>query len=196
MSDAINIESYKGVEVKLLEWQEFAERGRGAYADTIFGRYVVWDFDGKDGYYKMLWASNRWVEGGIDDAKAAAQADYEARIRSALTSPASGVAHATACISMDCDLCKGSGLTNQGHNCSRCGGSGVRRRARRAHIMSDAIDPYAVTEVMAELVGDQVVLVLTVNDEGLSAILDIHYATLLRDKLDVAIRAMLAKVKP
>lgn len=27
----------------------------------------------------------------------------------------------------DCTLCRGSGLTNQGHNCATCGGSGVAR---------------------------------------------------------------------
>lgn len=40
--------------------------------------------------------NNVGIADTLDAAKAAAQADYEARIRSALTSPASGVAHATA----------------------------------------------------------------------------------------------------
>jgi hypothetical protein len=81
-----------GGAVKPLEWSRF-ERGQTQYADTIFGRYEAWDFDGSSSHYKRPGGhSGIPIGGDIDAAKAAAFAHYEAGIRSALTSPASGSA--------------------------------------------------------------------------------------------------------
>lgn len=74
------------VRVKQLEWHD-EERGRGfpCYADTILGRYTVWDFDGHHGHYCPPAApAGIAVNGDLKAAKAAAQADYEKRILSAL----------------------------------------------------------------------------------------------------------------
>jgi hypothetical protein len=80
-----------GERVRELIW------GRGEYpredmefADSVFGAYAVWDINGG------IWRrpednAGRIVNGTLDDAKAAAQADFEARILSALSqSPPSG----------------------------------------------------------------------------------------------------------
>ena len=74
-----------GVRVKALEWNEFERSGGAVYADTLFGRYSVWDFDGQDGHWKSPsgYAGVR-VDGGIDAAKAAAQSHHDALILSAL----------------------------------------------------------------------------------------------------------------
>jgi hypothetical protein len=69
--------------VKALEWRE---RGDGTeFAVTDFGLlYVASDL----GWGTRNYPDKNPVTGGISAAKAAAQADYEARIRSALTHPA------------------------------------------------------------------------------------------------------------
>ena len=77
-----------GERVKLLEWQESNEgyaRGQW-FADTMLGEYCT---------YMHVPSGRAWLKGPrvgefydtIADAKAAAQQDYEARIRSALVSP-------------------------------------------------------------------------------------------------------------
>lgn len=73
------------VAVKPLEWFDF-ERGAGSqYADSCFGRYDAWCVAGS-GYLRRPQQSSEGAPYGttLDAAKAAAQADYEARIRSAL----------------------------------------------------------------------------------------------------------------
>ena len=70
-----------GVPVKPLVW---LKRGPELVANTPFGRYEIMS----GGY----WCGPNHIDGeanGQDEAKAAAQADYEQRIRSALSSPAS-----------------------------------------------------------------------------------------------------------
>lgn len=70
--------------VRKLEWHEF-ERGNSVYALAIVGQYSAWDFDGKDGHWRAPESfAGRRVSGDIEAAKAAAQADYEQRIHSAL----------------------------------------------------------------------------------------------------------------
>jgi hypothetical protein len=84
-----------GVMVKPLEWVD-GERGFPTDANTIIGRYRVWDFDGEDSHYmRPEDRAGLYVGGNLDHAKAAAQADYERHIMSALSvpeppSPASG----------------------------------------------------------------------------------------------------------
>ena len=74
-----------GVRVKALEWVQSSFGGQAWRAHSILGLYRVamgstagWAFEGYDGTEVSQRADN------IDAAKAAAQADYEARIRSAL----------------------------------------------------------------------------------------------------------------
>lgn len=79
--------------VKPLEWRE---KGVDYFADTSVGQYCVGLVHTRfravlraivDGQWADI---DVWSGGGVEAAKAAAQADYEARIRSALTtSPAS-----------------------------------------------------------------------------------------------------------
>lgn len=76
------------VVVKALEWKDV--RGDGSFAaSTVFGLLYIasgkaWGFRNYPDQYP--------VEGGVAEAKAAAQADYEARIRSALTAQVQDVA--------------------------------------------------------------------------------------------------------
>lgn len=73
-----------GVKVKELEWYK---AGHGTdRADTILGRYKVWRHTDGDG--KFFWMNDRGNDGTektLQSAKAAAQADYDASIRSALS---------------------------------------------------------------------------------------------------------------
>jgi len=88
----------EGVEVKPLEWVKHPSADLWR-ADSLLGRHQVyavisqtsWAFDAFDGITQASGDA-----GSIVAAKAAAQADYETRIRSALTSPASGTTRATA----------------------------------------------------------------------------------------------------
>ncbi|MCK9361762.1 hypothetical protein M0Q28_06100 [Patescibacteria group bacterium] len=112
-----------GVGVKPLEWEEF-ERGSGSvYAISIFGRYSAWR-EGEYGRYETPEGyRSRSIDGGIDAAKAAAQDHFEARIRSALTSPADATA--------ECPRCHGRGYVSgdpEGapiEGCDGCGGTGL-----------------------------------------------------------------------
>jgi hypothetical protein len=68
-----------GVEVKALEWR----RGRGwpATAETPFGSYKVWA--GKDVWFRDEMLNGKHAK-SEDEARQWAQADYAARIRSAI----------------------------------------------------------------------------------------------------------------
>lgn len=88
------------VAVKALEWAESIEStGRYASAKTPIGGYDVFDFSMSiNGKTKTVtgW-SGHWINAEqrtttFDEAKAAAQADYEARIRSALSAQVQDVA--------------------------------------------------------------------------------------------------------
>jgi len=74
----VSVTPYKAVRVKPLDWVE----ALGIWgAPTAFGTsYTVSDSQWTYGP-TMVWF---WVDGGNDAAKQAAQADYEARILSAL----------------------------------------------------------------------------------------------------------------
>lgn len=74
-----------GVTVKPLEWYQPREHDPTLHADSLLGRWAVWDFDGKDAHYCPPRAQSGLAVGGdIEAAKAAAQSDFETRIRSAL----------------------------------------------------------------------------------------------------------------
>ena len=73
--DAIDALPAVQVGVKPLEWQTW-EHGT-SWADSIFGRYSVWD-----GHWRE---PNGYGGRASADPEAAAQSDYDARIRSALT---------------------------------------------------------------------------------------------------------------
>jgi len=78
------------VAVKELEW------GADNCAETPFGSYTINDYGADDDKSEWQWTFHCYPYGDPDEtkhstenaAKAAAQADYEARIRSALSSPA------------------------------------------------------------------------------------------------------------
>lgn len=74
----------RAVEVKALEWRVLCSRSGNSEAKTPFGEYVIQSE--RDGW--MLYLLNEqdahMAYSTIDFAKAAAQADYEQRIRSAL----------------------------------------------------------------------------------------------------------------
>lgn len=80
--------------VKALEWRKWDQRDNGGSADTIVGHYHVWTHHEANG--RWFWRLSTTGLGPIavqgecaaeDEAKAAAQADYEARILSALVAP-------------------------------------------------------------------------------------------------------------
>lgn len=78
-----------GVEVKPLVWDRTNSDGTIHIATAIPGEYWAWELAGY-GYWSWGSLSGREVHGGLDGAKAAAQADYEKRIRSALRAPDAG----------------------------------------------------------------------------------------------------------
>ncbi len=71
--------------VKPLEWHDFERGGGSQYANSLLGRIDAWE-DGV-GHYRI--GDRLPVRGGPDteSAKAAAPADYESRILSALVAP-------------------------------------------------------------------------------------------------------------
>lgn len=73
-----------GVRVKPLEWVEGAPGTYMEIADSPFGYYSVWEINGTGWWSPWKQGSGSIVEGGIIGAKAAAQADFEQRILSAL----------------------------------------------------------------------------------------------------------------
>jgi hypothetical protein len=80
--------------VKALEWREFAtsrhDYGHGVWdANGPWTTYSIWDcfeggFDDEDRYYARAISKSFHT---VEAAKAAVQADYEARVRAALTTP-------------------------------------------------------------------------------------------------------------
>lgn len=74
-----------GPKIKPLEWLEY-ERGPGFYAHSFLGRYSAWEQSGV-GHWNAQGIITQTVPGGLEAAKAAAQADYEARVLSALVQP-------------------------------------------------------------------------------------------------------------
>ena len=90
------------VAVKALEWQSRGRKNGDTYANSVVGQYSVGDIwgeiksllrtivDGQDDDQVL------GVHGSFEDAKAAAQADYEARIRSALSAQVQDVAETYA----------------------------------------------------------------------------------------------------
>lgn len=76
--------------VKPLEWVAPYQHDNTSFAETMLGTWTVWDFGGEDSHVRGPQdKAGRRIGGDIESAKAVAQADYEARIRSALVAPAS-----------------------------------------------------------------------------------------------------------
>jgi len=80
------------VGVKPLEWEQISRVPDVITfkAESIVGAYLVWGVTGGQWTYSSMLRGFKAGFLTAEAAKAAAQADYEARIRSALTSPASG----------------------------------------------------------------------------------------------------------
>jgi hypothetical protein len=74
-------------DLKPLEWNRRNADGSIHIATALPGEYWSWELAGY-GYWSWGTLSGTEVFGGIDGAKAAAQADYEQRFRSALATPA------------------------------------------------------------------------------------------------------------
>lgn len=73
------------VKVKPLEWEEGNPGSYTEIAESPFGHYSVWEINGTGCWSPWKQGSGSIVDGGLAGAKAAAQADFEARIRSALS---------------------------------------------------------------------------------------------------------------
>lgn len=72
------------VKVKAMVWV-YDKFRQMATTRTLFGEWCAWEFEGGYGHYRAPgMSSGKPVSGGIKAAKAAAQADYESRILSAL----------------------------------------------------------------------------------------------------------------
>ena len=79
------LDAPRTVSVRQLDWSG-EERDKGAilHAETVLGRYLAWDHEGK-GYMVPAGSTAASVTGRtVDDAKAAAQADFDRRIRAQL----------------------------------------------------------------------------------------------------------------
>lgn len=77
-----------GVSVRPLQWQQTDPHFPWA-AQSLIGRYTAWDFDGKDGHWMRPGdVAGVRVKGGLEEAKAAAEADYRTRVLSALETEA------------------------------------------------------------------------------------------------------------
>lgn len=74
-----------GVKVKALEWDRSSVDGLIEYADSLLGEYQVWAIGDTGYFYRQSFATGQPAGENIEAAKAAAQADYERRILSALT---------------------------------------------------------------------------------------------------------------
>ncbi|KQS90334.1 hypothetical protein [Rhizobium sp. Leaf386] len=70
--------------IKPLEWADGAPGTYTEIAKSLFGHYSVWEINGTACWAPWKDGAGSIVEGGIVGAKAAAQADYEQRIASAL----------------------------------------------------------------------------------------------------------------
>ncbi|QNQ62481.1 hypothetical protein IB024_01610 [Brucella sp. 6810] len=71
------------VAVKKLEWFPL-DLPNTVYAHSAFGMYTTWEIDGVGFFRKEGGYGGLKVDGDLEAAKAAAQADYEARVMSAL----------------------------------------------------------------------------------------------------------------
>lgn len=80
------------VKVKPLEWKEGNPGSYTEIAESPFGHYSVWEINGTGCWAPWKQGSGSIVDGGLAGAKAAAQADYEARIRSAVSAQVQDVA--------------------------------------------------------------------------------------------------------
>ena len=77
------------VAIKPLEWEKNFRSEFLSYADTILGRYRVWSHHDANGDWYCVGPDEQPTTHPSEQcAKAAVQADYEARIRSALTTSA------------------------------------------------------------------------------------------------------------
>jgi len=74
-----------GVKVKPLNWVEGAPGTYKEVAESPFGHYSVWEINGTACWSPWKAGSGSIVDGGINGAKAAAQADFEQRILSSLS---------------------------------------------------------------------------------------------------------------
>lgn len=70
--------------VKALEWKWQRDPRDMSEARTTIGSWTIWEIDGSGYCHGPNDTSGKWCKGGLDGAKAAAQADYEARILAAL----------------------------------------------------------------------------------------------------------------
>lgn len=70
--------------IKPLEWVDGAPGSYTEIAESPFGHYSVWEINGTACWSPWKAGSGSIVDGGIEGAKAAAQADFESRILSAL----------------------------------------------------------------------------------------------------------------
>lgn len=80
----------RAIVVKPLEWNKNFESKTLSWSETIIGIYSVWSPYGAEGewYWELTRKTYSYpAVNSEDEAKAAAQADHEARIRSALTNP-------------------------------------------------------------------------------------------------------------
>lgn len=75
--------------IKQLEWVDGAPGTYKEVADSPFGNYSVWEINGTACWSPWKDGAGSIVDGGIVGAKAAAQADYETRIRAALATATS-----------------------------------------------------------------------------------------------------------
>lgn len=80
------------VAVKALEWVEGDPGTYTEIAESPFGHYSVWEINGTACWSPWKQGYGSIAEGGLAGAKAAAQADYEARILSALSAQVQDVA--------------------------------------------------------------------------------------------------------
>lgn len=83
------------VKVRALVWREGNPGSYTEVADSPFGHYSVWEINGTGCWAPWKQGSGTIAEGGLAGAKAAAQADYTARIMSALDGATPSV-HVTA----------------------------------------------------------------------------------------------------
>ena len=122
MSDTVN-----GT-IKPLEWTQPYPNEETAYAETILGSWTVWEMSDGSAYCRgPSDKSGRPVGNGLEAAKAAAQADYEQRIRSCIATPANATDTA--------------GL-NRLKIVARCSTDSVMRHFAHAHVEADPDGDY------------------------------------------------------
>jgi cytochrome c553 len=103
------------VEVKPLEWRP--SETDAELATTVIGEYSVFvNVDDERGEWWEAWRERAYLSAWAteDEAKAAAEADYEQRIRSALIQPTPAEAEGV------CQVCHGTGFTGSGDRTKEC----------------------------------------------------------------------------